>query len=45
MMSIRRLARMADPGSGDDDEAVVAAYFSRSSRGARRARQMVIQLA
>ncbi len=28
MMSIRRLARMADPGSGDDDEAVVAAFFS-----------------
>ena len=27
-MSITRLARMADPGSGDDDEAVVAAFFS-----------------
>ena len=26
MMSIRRLTRMADPGSGDDDEAVVAAF-------------------
>ena len=28
MMSIRRLTRMADPASGDDDEAVVAAYFA-----------------
>jgi hypothetical protein len=28
MMSITRLARMADPGSGHDDEAVVAAFFS-----------------
>jgi hypothetical protein len=28
MMSITRLARMAEPGSGDDDEAVVAAFLS-----------------
>src|SRR5688572_24195681 len=35
MMSIRRLARMADPGSGDDDEAVVAAFeFYRGSYNA-----------
>ncbi|MEA2560055.1 MAG: hypothetical protein QOH06_1559 [Acidobacteriota bacterium] len=27
-MSIRRLTRMADPASGDDDEAVVAAFLS-----------------
>ena len=27
-MSIRRLARMAGPGSGEDDEAVVAAFMS-----------------
>jgi hypothetical protein len=28
MMSITRLARMADPGSGDDDGATVAAFLS-----------------
>jgi hypothetical protein len=28
MMSITRLARMADPGSGHDDEAIVAAFDS-----------------
>lgn len=28
MMSIRRLTRMADPASGDDDEVVVAAFLS-----------------